>query len=192
MAIATTTNYSFSKFEKFDIDWDAAVNQNWDDLDTNLTRIDKTKQVLQAQHTTTAGTDGGDLNATWTLRPLNTTVVNTITGASISANQITLPAGTYWVEASGNGFSCDNHRSRLYNVTGVADLIIGRTARAKLSYLAQTESCISGRIILAVESVLELQHICETAKTASGLGKNSNLDSKAEIFASITIRPEAI
>ena len=64
MAITQTANYLLSKFEKFDVDWDAGFNQNFDDIDTILSRLDQNKQVLHAQHTATAGADGGDLALT--------------------------------------------------------------------------------------------------------------------------------
>ena len=192
MAITLTLNYLLSKFEKYDIDWNAGVNQNFDDLDLILTRLDLRNEILHVQHTTAAGTDGGDLNITWTTRPLNTTMLNTVTGGSVGANQVTLPAGTYWVEGRGEAYSCDNHRCRVYDVTNTADLLVGLSARAKVSYLDASYSSVVGRIVLTAETVIELQHICQTAKTASGLGKNTNLDSKGEIYGELIFRREAI
>lgn len=47
------------------------------------------------------GTHGGTFTAgAWRTRDLNTVLTNTISGASLSNNQITLPAGKYYVEAS--------------------------------------------------------------------------------------------
>lgn len=192
MAITLTSNYSLSKFDKFDVDWDASLNQNFDDIDALITRLDQQQEILHVQHTAAAGVDGGDLNLTWTTRPLNTTVSSLITGASVASNQVTLPAGTYWVEAFGEAYSCDNHRARLYDITNSADLLLGLSARAKVSYLDASYSSLRGRITLAGTTVIELQHICTAAKTTSGLGKNTNLDSKIEIYGEVVIRREVV
>lgn len=53
------------------------------------------------EHQLASGTSGGtSVAGAMTQRTLNTTVVNTITGASLSANDITLPAGKYLITAS--------------------------------------------------------------------------------------------
>jgi hypothetical protein len=44
--------------------------------------------------------DGGTSTSSYTKRDLNTVVTNEIAGASLSSNQITLPSGTYYINAS--------------------------------------------------------------------------------------------
>lgn len=66
-----------------------------------------------------SGTAGATLtNATWNTREANTTVSNSITGASLSSNQYVLPAGTYemdgWAQLVASGAGGQSH---LYNVT---------------------------------------------------------------------------
>src|SRR4051812_47395930 len=53
----------------------------------------------------TAG--GASVAGSWIARTLNATPLNTIVGASLAANQITLPAGTYIVDAQSDMFSSD-------------------------------------------------------------------------------------
>ncbi|MBK9322713.1 MAG: hypothetical protein IPM97_07165 [Bdellovibrionaceae bacterium] len=70
-----------------------------------------------------ANTAGGTFTSgSWQTRTLNTTRFNTIPGASLASNQITLPAGTYYVRAvapTGEP-SVWEHKAILYNVTGSA------------------------------------------------------------------------
>ena len=63
--------------------------------------IGKSTQKMRLRHTEPNGTNGGG-NAgvdTWSTRKLNVTDLNEIPGASISSNVITLPAGTYRIDA---------------------------------------------------------------------------------------------
>jgi len=53
----------------------------------------------------------------WNARVLNTVTVNEISGASLSSNQITLPAGTYKIRATVPSFKVNVNVSRLYNIT---------------------------------------------------------------------------
>ena len=81
------------------------------------------------------GTQGGAFTAgAWQTRDLNTVLTNTITGASLTANQITLPAGKYYVEASAPCTGRANleivHVTRLHNITDTDVLLEGCPARA--------------------------------------------------------------
>ncbi len=57
---------------------------------------------------------------------LNTVVTNDITGASLAANAITLPAGTYYINAYYNSYKARATRMQLYNNTAAAIAILGR------------------------------------------------------------------
>jgi hypothetical protein len=54
-----------------------------------------TPQFAVFEEQQTSGTNGGTGSNGFNTRLLNTTVANTITGASLGSNQVTLPAGTY-------------------------------------------------------------------------------------------------
>jgi len=73
----------------------------WVDL-TNVTAPTSSNlKLMIVEHRETNGTDAGSgTNSSWTDRTLNTEVVNTITGASLASNQITLPVGKYLVSYS--------------------------------------------------------------------------------------------
>jgi hypothetical protein len=73
----------------------------WVDL-TNVTAPTSSNlKLMIVEHRETNGTDAGTgTNNAWTDRTLNTAVANTIPGASLSSNQITLPVGKYLVSYS--------------------------------------------------------------------------------------------
>ena len=72
-----------------------------------------TNAFLHLQDQKTSGTEGGNFTSgAWNTRTLNTEVTDTI-GSTLSSNQFTLPAGTYYIEASAPAYSVGRHLSRL-------------------------------------------------------------------------------
>lgn len=130
-------------------------------------------------------TSGGAFTqGAWRTRDLNTVVSNTITGASLASNQITLPAGTYIVNASAPAVYINNHVTRLQNITAGTTALKGTSEYASNAQNAFTRSFISGKIILAGATVLELQHNCTTTH-ATGFGIPTNLD--VETYSQVSI-----
>lgn len=62
-------------------------------------------EVQNKQATGGANTEAGFTTSTWNNRVLNTTIRNTVSGASLSGNRVTLPAGTYSVTVTGTPFA---------------------------------------------------------------------------------------
>jgi hypothetical protein len=120
----------------------------------------------------TAGTNGGTFTSgARRTRDLNTVRVNRIAGASLSSNQITLPAGTYRVEAYAPAQMVGAHQAYLRDITASADLVIGHSAFSDaFSTYATTESRVADEFTLAVTSVIELQHQCGATKSTDGFG----------------------
>ena len=121
-----------------------------------------------------ANTPGGTFTlGDWRTRDLNTVKTNEIVGASLSSNQITLPAGTYYVEASAPGRAVARHKAKLRDTTGSVDLIHG-TSEYVFTAQIGTQSFVQGRFTLSVTSVLELQHRCSVTLATTGFGVESN------------------
>lgn len=147
-----------------------------------------TKQLLHVRDEKTAGTSGGTFTSgAWRTRTLNTTVTNTISAASLSSNQVTLPAGSYYVQGSAPAMGIELHKARLYNITGSADLLIGtsETTITANPPFVQTRSLINGPITLTASTVIELQHRCSLTRNSDGLGNAVSLDSKAEVYSEL-------
>jgi hypothetical protein len=113
---------------------------------------------------------GGSSIAGIQTRTLNTVTTNTITGASLASNQVTLPAGTYRIEASAPATFAGTgaHRVLLKNVTSASYIASGQRRASTSS--ADTLSHISTIITLASTTIFQLDHEIQTAYTTYGLG----------------------
>jgi hypothetical protein len=140
---------------------------------------------LQVRDEKASGTDGGSSSAGVQTRVLNTVVSNTISGASLASNQVTLPAGTYDTKAFAVSSQSNGHLAYLYNVTDAADLLTGSTGYCDSAVGGagtNSVSSITGRFTLAAAKVIELRHSCENAKATWGLGARSSRG-KTEVYA---------
>lgn len=144
------------------------------------------QQVFHLVDQKADGTRGdATVATTWTTRTLNTTRINTITGASVAANVVTLPAGRYRVTASDPAYNCDYHRLRLYNVTAAAAILTGPNEYARSSADAHsTTALLDGFFTLSATSNVRLEHWCTFGSGSSFFGIESTTGSP-EVYASI-------
>ena len=137
--------------------------------------------------TQASGTNGGtSVATTWTKRTLNTTVVNNISGASISASVITLPAGSYVVTASAPTYEPTVFRIRLQNTTDSTTAALG-TSEYNLSSAAQGRAFVSGYFTITGNKNFELQHYASVARANLGFGNPSSIASISEVYTTIQI-----
>lgn len=117
---------------------------------------------MQVQYQLPQGNNGAAVSgSTWTARVFNTVIVNTISGASLSSNQITLPAGTYNMDCSVSVESGAETRLRLYNTTNSTALFYGCSAN-----IGSSQGCViplQGQFTLSAQSVLEVDQISTIA-----------------------------
>jgi hypothetical protein len=151
----------------------------------------RTYAIFQdAKAVNTAG--GTFTSGAWRTRDLQTTQINNITSCSLASNQITLPAGTYYVWATIRSRQVQRNYSRLYNTTNSATLIAG-----SLSYsgdisiqVEEPINVITGVFTITGTKVIELQHFCSATKNGDGYGSSDGgvLDgAQANIYSQITI-----
>lgn len=147
--------------------------------------------TLHVQDQKAANTAGGTFTSgSWQTRDLNTVVTNTITGASLASNQITLPAGTYHIFASAPAHAVYAHKAKLYDITNSADLIIGTSEYTHNTSPKMTRSFVQGRFTLAAETVVELQHRCGTTIATAGFGTACNF-AVVEVYSDVEIQKVA-
>jgi len=145
------------------------------------------RALLHVQEQQSAGTDAGTFTSgSWQTRTLNTVVTNEISGASLGSNQITLPAGTYIIEASLPGYRCDLHKGALYNTSDTAFELQGTSEKTTSASAISTRSFITGKFTISAEKVFELQHRCSSTKGTDGFGVASNFG-VTEIYADVMI-----
>jgi hypothetical protein len=146
-------------------------------------------KLLHVQDEKGTTTHGGSASAnTDNIRTLNTIKTNEISGASLSSNQITLPAGTYFVEALASGLAVDHHRAFLYNVTDSDIEVLGmQIFNSAWNTLTSGFSPVYGRFTISGTKVFELRHRTQSAKADIGLGHYMN-DTRSSIYSTVIIR----
>jgi hypothetical protein len=131
---------------------------------------------LVVEHTEPLGTEGGTLTAgAWETRKLNTKPSDTV-GATLAADVITLPKGTYHVRGSVPFFRCNKAIARLYDVTNGAVLLYGSNVFADSDTAGSSDSSdLYGQITLAAATQIRLESRIETTKTSQGGGVAFNV-----------------
>ena len=133
----------------------------------------------------TQNTAGGTFTSgAWQTRTLNTTQVNNITGASLSSNQITLPAATYYISATGPVNEVSQNQMKLRNITDGTDELLGVNNYALTGQNAGT-AVLSGVITITGTKTFELQHRASVTRLNNGFGMACNFTT--EVYATITI-----
>jgi hypothetical protein len=131
--------------------------------------------------TTTSGTF---TSGAWRTRDLNTSQINSISGASLASNQITLPAGTYYIDAYAGCFWVNQNQARLQNITDSTTDILGVGAYTVTA--GNAFSFVQGVITITGTKVFELQHQCTTTRATDGFG--TAIGFNTEVYASIAIQ----
>ena len=155
-------------------------------LNANFT-FAATGQIAVFNETQASGTQGGAATAgSYIKRTLNTTVVNTITGCTLTTSVISLPAGTYEVMARAPARIVNRHKIRLQNTSDATTIAIGASVMADNVDFSITDSILQTVFTLAATKNVELQHRVQTTKALDGFGTPSSFGDD-EIYASIQI-----
>lgn len=143
---------------------------------------------MQVRDEKANGTNAGTNVAGWQTRALNTVKANTITGASLAANEITLPPGTYSVRAVAPAYYVSRHRLRLKNVTAGTTLLVGVVAAAvnDVSNSSETLAYLEGYISLTTPTVVRIEHYCQGATANVGLGVATS-SGEVEVYTDVII-----
>lgn len=138
--------------------------------------------VIDTKAANTAG--GGFTSGSWQTRTLNSLVTDETGSASLGSNQLTLPAGTYYVRAMAQAYGVDGNIIRIYDTTGTAVLAQGITAWAWSTATNVATAMLEGKFTLGTPSALELQHNCATTQATNGFGLPANIG-EAEVYAMV-------
>lgn len=122
-------------------------------------------------------------------RTLNTISSNTISGASLASNQITLPAGTYRVNASAPTYNVDLVKAYFFNVTDAAVTLNGTSDNSSSNGVSR--SLVNGRFTISVSKVFELRQSILTIATTDGLGIVANTAGLVEVYSQVEIIKES-
>ncbi len=157
-------------------------------LDT-YTIVETLGSLLIVEDNFARGVAGGTATAGVNTRVLNNIVVNSITGASLATNQITLPAGTYEIEAtSGQIIDVDEAKMYLYNVTDASDAVLGDSAFSHGgAIVAGGGTSLQGRFTIAAEKDFEIRTYVGRTGPTDGFGNPNDDGINVEIYLQVVI-----
>ena len=151
--------------------------------------LDNFQDIAIFNETQANNTAGGTFTSgAWSKRTLNTTVVNNITGCSISSSVITLPAGTYYLRADCPAHYVNSHKAKLRNTSDNTDTQIGvncYSGQTTGSSVA-TNAVVEAYFTIAASKNFEIQHYCQTTRATDGYGGQSNF-SVSEVYTTVRI-----
>jgi len=135
------------------------------------------------------GTNAGTLTTnTWNTRTLNTTLRNDI-GASLGSNRITLPAGSWFIEAGATQHECERFKARIQNITAGTTAIVGTSMNSPNGGAKGQIALVRGLITLSVSSQIELQLYITNATPAASEGgqRADDTDGGAEVYSEVIV-----
>lgn len=135
---------------------------------------------------------GGTFNSgAWRTRILNTEVFDPDNIVSISSNQFTLQAGTYYIRAQAPAYRVDQHHIRLRNITDSTTDGVGSVGMSSSSFASITLSLLTTRFTISSAKVFEIQHYCSTTHNTYGLGIMHGINGTNSIYTIVEIYKEA-
>jgi hypothetical protein len=140
--------------------------------------------IFRDQKTSTPG--GTFTSGAWRTRDINDTQHNGISGASISSNQIILPAGSYYVNALLPAYDVNANVGRLQNITDTTTTITGQSVYSGGGGVTTSVALIAGYFTIAAQKTFEVQHRSQATKSTIGFGVDNTFDS-TDYYTIITI-----
>lgn len=148
-------------------------------------------QLLHLRNVQASGTQPETVGITATTRVFNTVQTNEITSATLSSNQITLPIGTYFIDArlpvylNDVGGTTHAGVSFLYNTTTAAELLRG-CSQFIVFNVAQpsretSDTFVKGRFTLSGTAVLEVRSILSRSGSG-GIAASLGSEIYSEVF----------
>ena len=132
----------------------------------------------------TSGTAGASLaSTTWQKRDLNTKVADPTSMATLSSNTVSLPAGTYRVQASAVGILCNFHQLRFRDTTNSATVGRGIMVDSPSASNGGTISTLSGYFVASGTATYELQHY----STTGGSCGTAMSTGEVEVYATLEL-----
>jgi hypothetical protein len=141
--------------------------------------------LLHVRDEKSQGTNGGSSSSGNNTRVLNTVKTNEISGASLASNTITLPSGTYFINAYAPGYQTYEHKLRLRNTTDSSYTLEGVSMFLSADYNGGGVTCLFGRFTITAQKDFQLYNYISAATASNGLGRASSQGT--EVYADVMI-----
>jgi len=133
-------------------------------------------RYIHVQDQKASGTAGGTFTSgAYRTRDLNTVVNNSISGASLSSNEVTLPAGVYRIEAKAMADRTLLTRLRVFNVTDSTTLIWGMSERLSSGFDDTMVNVAKAIVTLSASKTLRVEHRSSSSQSTTGFGQAGSL-----------------
>jgi len=144
--------------------------------------------AIIADHKAQNTAGGTFTSGAWRERDLNAEIADPDGIVSISSNQFTLGAGSYLIRWSSEAKMVGEHQTRLYDVTGTAEVEVGATGSLWTS-AGQSSSAGAARVSPGSSNVYSIEHQCSTTVSTYGFGAAANFGT--EQYTTVEIFKEA-
>lgn len=154
-------------------------------LRTNEAITFERKQILRATESQATGVQRAAALG-WNLRHMNTMHVNNIVGASLSANNVILPAGEYLAYATFAFWQnpAGTLKPEIYNLTDATSILTGSQPYGNASGGMMT---VVGHFVLTSTKTIQLRQYHGTASATNGLGVPVSLAGYPEVYAELLL-----
>lgn len=152
--------------------------------DTGPTQVYGYMKVSDRKATGTSG--GASTAGTIHTRTLNTVEHNVISGASLSSNVVTLPAGTYDIKGRAPASNAYQHRLHFCKSADNSIVLTGANASVPTTGGATMDATVTGRFTISATQTYILRHYINTADS-NGLGMAVHQSGVQEIYAELEI-----
>ena len=126
--------------------------------------------VIVEEQQTSGTAAGASTSGSFTTRVLTTLVRNVGSIASLSSNQVTLGAGTYYMAWSAPCLASNQHQTRLQNITDATTTGTGTSEFCDSTVAMTTRSFGSVVVTIAGSKAFAVQHRVTTSHATNGLG----------------------
>lgn len=159
--------------------------QSVQDRDLTLAALDDVAPHIILQDQKASATDGGGATAgSWEYRDLNTEVRDLNGNCSVSNNQFTLDAGTYFIRWSCPHYATNQSKSKLRNATDGADVALS-TSMYALSSGGNVRTDGHAVFTIAASKTFEIQQYVASTYATNGKGVSTN--NGTEIYTTVEL-----
>jgi len=141
------------------------------------------QQFFVAEYRLTSGTNGGSSVAgAWQDRLLNTVLQNNIAGASLAANQVTLPIGKYEIQGQGAVYNVGNNVLALTNSANTLQFWGPGMYTNSPAINIGAISIVNGYLVVTTPTAYKLRSWTQTAIVNVGLGSPISIAGVQEVY----------
>lgn len=146
-----------------------------------------TPLLFQIQDQKPQGTNGGAAAPGFATRILNTVTANQIPGVTTATNTVTLPVGTYYIDARTTMSVGITFQARLYNVTDSSVSIIGSSTSNTTGAEVSSLSFVQGLLTITAPKTFRLESSGGSTASSLDLGSAANKPGSTEVYSNLSI-----